>query len=149
MSATQFFGLLSTLTPLSFFLFMINGTIIQSSGHTRNLVFPLDASTALPCLCHHHLLTFTSKSFEISTMKLVCSAFSPFLQPLTDIRQTIIIFSSVQFSRLVMSDSATHGLLPARLLCPWDFPGKNTGVGYHFHLQGIFLTQESNPYFLH
>ena len=27
---------------------------------------------------------------------------------------------------------ATHGLSPARLLCPWDSPGKNTGVGCHF-----------------
>ena len=26
----------------------------------------------------------------------------------------------------------------SRLLCPWDFPGKNTGVVYHFLLQGIF-----------
>ena len=33
---------------------------------------------------------------------------------------------------------------PARLLCPWDFPGKNTGVGYHFLLRGIFPTQISN-----
>ena len=31
-----------------------------------------------------------------------------------------------------------------RLLCPWDSPGKNTGVGCHFLLQGIFLTQVSN-----
>ena len=30
------------------------------------------------------------------------------------------------------------------LLCPWDFPGKNTGVGCRFLLQGIFWTQESN-----
>ena len=37
------------------------------------------------------------------------------------------------------------GLKPAMLLCPWDFPGKNTGVGYHFLLQGIILTQGSNP----
>ena len=29
-------------------------------------------------------------------------------------------------------------------LCPWDSPGKNTGVGCHFLLQGIFLTQGSN-----
>ena len=29
-----------------------------------------------------------------------------------------------------------HGLQPTRLLCPWDFPGKNTGVGWHFLLQG-------------
>ena len=28
-----------------------------------------------------------------------------------------------------------HGLQPARLLCPWDFPGKNTWVGYYFLLQ--------------
>ena len=35
--------------------------------------------------------------------------------------------------------------LAARLLCPWDFPGKNAGVGCHFQLQGIFLTQGSNP----
>ena len=45
----------------------------------------------------------------------------------------------------VMSDSLPlHGLYPVRLLCPWDFPGKNTGVGCHFLLQGIFLTQGSN-----
>ena len=29
-----------------------------------------------------------------------------------------------------------HGLQPARLLCPWDFPGKNTAAGCHFLLQG-------------
>ena len=34
--------------------------------------------------------------------------------------------------------------LPARLFCPWDFPGKNTGVDCHALLQGIFATQESN-----
>ena len=39
--------------------------------------------------------------------------------------------------------------VPARLLCPWDSPGKNTGVGCHFLLQGIFPTQESNPSLLH
>ena len=32
-----------------------------------------------------------------------------------------------------------------RLLHPWDFPGKSTGVGCHFFLQGIFLTQGLNP----
>ena len=42
-----------------------------------------------------------------------------------------------------------HGLYPTRLLCPWDSPGKNTGVGCHFLLQGIFLTQRSNLRPLH
>ena len=37
-----------------------------------------------------------------------------------------------------------YGLQPARLLCPWDSPGKNTGVGCHFLLQGILPTQGSN-----
>ena len=37
----------------------------------------------------------------------------------------------------------------ARLLCPWDFPGRNTGVGSHSLLQGIFPTQGSNPNLLH
>ena len=38
---------------------------------------------------------------------------------------------------------------PTRFLCPWDFPGKNTGVGCHFLLQGIFPTQVSNPRLVH
>ena len=49
-----------------------------------------------------------------------------------------------------MSDSATSWIItPARLLCPWDSPGKNTGVGCHALLQGILLTQGSNPGVLH
>ena len=34
---------------------------------------------------------------------------------------------------------------PARLLCPWDSPGKNNGVSCHALLQGIFPTQGSKP----
>ena len=37
---------------------------------------------------------------------------------------------------------------PHRLLCPWDSPGKNTGVGCLSFLQRIFPTQGSNPGFL-
>ena len=33
-------------------------------------------------------------------------------------------------------------------LCPWDFPGKNIGVGCHFLLQGIFPSQGLNPHLL-
>ena len=42
-----------------------------------------------------------------------------------------------------------HGLQLARLLCPWNFPDKGTGVGGHFLLQGIFQTQELNPHLSH
>ena len=37
-----------------------------------------------------------------------------------------------------------YGLQPARLLCPWDSPGKNTGAGCHAFLQEIFPTQGLN-----
>ena len=36
-----------------------------------------------------------------------------------------------------------------KLLCPWDFQGKSTGVGCHFLLLGIFPTQGSNRGLLH
>ena len=42
-----------------------------------------------------------------------------------------------------MSDSVRpHGLQPTRLLCPWDSPGKNTGVGCHFLLQCMKVESE-------
>ena len=53
-------------------------------------------------------------------------------------------------SHSVVSDSLRP---PWTVACqaplPWDFPGKNTGMGCHFLLQGIFLTQGSNPSLLH
>ena len=51
--------------------------------------------------------------------------------------------------QIVSSSLRSRGLLPARLLCPWDFPGKNTEVGYHFLLQGIFPTQRLKPHLPH
>ena len=55
-----------------------------------------------------------------------------------------------KWSRSVTSSSLQpHGLWPTRLLHPWDFLGKSTGVGCHFLLQGIFLTQEWNLGLLH
>ena len=48
-------------------------------------------------------------------------------------------------SHLVMSNPFQHnGLHPIRLLCPWNSPGKNAGVGCHSLLQGIFPTQDLN-----
>ena len=43
-----------------------------------------------------------------------------------------------------MSDSVRpHRQQPTRLPCPWDSPGKNTGVGCHFLLQCMKVTSES------
>ena len=52
-------------------------------------------------------------------------------------------------SCLVVSNSCgPMDCSPPKLLCPWDFRGRNTGVGSHFLLQGIFLAQKSNPHLL-
>ena len=48
-------------------------------------------------------------------------------------------------SSVVSSSLQPHGLWPARLVCPWNSPGQNTGEGSHSLLQGIFPTQGSNP----
>ena len=54
------------------------------------------------------------------------------------------------FSRSAVSNSLPpHGVQRTRLLSLWDFPGKNTGVGSHFLLQGIFPTPGWNPGHLH
>ena len=53
------------------------------------------------------------------------------------------------FSHSVMSDSLwPHGLQHTVFLCAWHSPGKNTGVGCHALLQGIFPTQGSNQHLL-
>ena len=48
-----------------------------------------------------------------------------------------------------LSGYVTLWTVPAKLLCPWDSAGKNTGVGCHALLQGIFPVQGSNSHFLH
>ena len=65
-----------------------------------------------------------------------------------------LLFLSIYLKLLCVSCSVVstsfqpHGLWPTRLLCPWNFPDKNTGVGCHSLLQGIFPTQGSNLYLL-
>ena len=57
---------------------------------------------------------------------------------------------SESINHSVVSDSLRlHGLQSARLLFPWNSAGKNTGVGSHSLLQGIFLTQGWNLGLLH
>ena len=48
-------------------------------------------------------------------------------------------FSSVQF--FVILWTVAH----QATLCPWDSPGKTPGLGCHFFLQGVLLTQGPNP----
>ena len=52
-------------------------------------------------------------------------------------------------SRSVVSNSATPWTVAQQVLYPWNSPGKNSEVGCHALLQGIFLTQGSKSFLLH
>ena len=69
---------------------------------------------------------------------------------LKQFKQQMMCMAVCILSPSVVSDSLRpHRLQPARLLCPWDFTGKKTGVGCHFLLQQIFPTQGTNLRLLH
>ena len=59
---------------------------------------------------------------------------------------TLLLFTA---AKSCLTFLLPHGLYPIGLLCPWDFPGKNTGVGCNFLLQGILPTLGSNLGLLH
>ena len=67
-----------------------------------------------------------------------------------------LLLSNFHTFCFIESESASHSVvshslkpMDYRLLCPWNSPGKNTGVGCHSLLQGIFPTQGWNPGLLH
>ena len=69
---------------------------------------------------------------------------------MTYVRSETLLEENESASHSVESDHLRpHGLEPARLLCSWNSPGKNTGVGGHFLLPGISLTQGLNQGLLH
>ena len=68
-----------------------------------------------------------------------------FFWSLSNSEKSTADFGGEKKSHSVLSDPLQpHGLWPARLLCPWDSPGNNTGVGSHSLLQRIFPMQGSN-----
>ena len=82
------------------------------------------------------------------TMSLICPALTGGFSTTSATWEAIYCPKCASCS--VMSDSLRpYGLQPASLLCPCDSPGTNTRVGCHSLLQGIFLTQGSNPDLLH
>ena len=65
------------------------------------------------------------------------------LQPISNL--ITHVFQKVLVNSVVSDSLQNHRQQPSRLLCPRNSPGKDTGVGCHSLLQGIFLTQGSNP----
>ena len=91
-------------------------------------------------LCHHSgrdsllawmvLYGILVSSLAPPTSKSPCSSFTG-NPPSAHVLSCSVVFDSLQ----------PCGLQPARLLCPWDLPGKNTGVGCLPLVQGFFPTQ--------
>ena len=91
--------------------------------------------------CHRYPAAAAAKSLQ--SCATLCDPIdsSPPGSPIPGILQArtlewvAIAFSNAwkwKWSPSVVSDSSrSRGLQPTRLLCPWDFPGKNNGVGYH------------------
>ena len=86
------------------------------------------------------------RSYSCSEGKLKLK-FSPLWQKGGRIRIQTNHAGLVAQSCLTLCDPMHYGVL--RLLCLWDSPGKNSGVGCHFLFPGIFLTQGLNPHLLH
>ena len=124
-------------------------TTLPRHVHVRTWIGPWNSSLVWDSCCPRHGEVFNSVDFYRST----CS-------PLIDwggsgsFGSTHLLkptcwalggdwWRGLLFSRQVVSDSLLqpHGLQPTRVLCPWDSPGKNTGVGCYFLLQGILPTQ--------
>ena len=109
------------------------------------IIAPEKIQTSTP----YHYLGFvvnkqctTPQLTQIRTDKL--STLNDFQKLLGDINWIRPSFSSVQFSRSVVSDSVRpHRRQPIRLHRPWDSPGKNTGAGCHFLLQCMKVKSES------
>ena len=74
--------------------------------------------THVSCFLHWQVGAYTSTTWEPSIYTLLCYAKSLHPRPALCNPRTVA----------------------ARFLCPWNSPGKNTGEGCHFLLQGIFLT---------
>ena len=79
----------------------------------------------------------------VKSWEQLCTSRSVFLALSSGVYPLGLCFKWV-FS--VLSSSLwPHELQLTRFLCPWNFSGKNIVAGFHFLLQGIFLTQGSNP----
>ena len=106
---------------------LVSGALNSSSGQIHFLRFPF--LKRKQCMVH----IYCCKQHTIDHISALKS--SPPRGP--------VLCAALSCS--AMSDSATPGLYPARLLYPWDFPGRNIAVVCYFPLQGIFPTQGWHP----
>ena len=124
----SFYYALHFISPFKTFCLQILGVILNSI-----LSSYLGCHPFLSVLRWYCTVFFSSKFF---LFPCISQGFYP------DINNTVSC-------SLVSNSLWLHGLQPARLFCPWNSPGKNTGVCNHPLLQGIFPVQGLNAGLLH
>ena len=98
----------------------------------------LDGCTIYHCVC------------VFSCVLIFCNPMDVSLSELQDLMMDREAWGAVihgvakSWTRLSNWTELNWWTIAPRLLCPWDSPGKNTGGGCHFLLQGMFLTQGLN-----
>ena len=105
--------------------FLINEFTFSHLHHSRALIHSLGISF----------------KYSLKRLKVTCSIF-------TFYQHTSPCMNAYQVASVMFDSLRPYGPLPTRLLYPWDSPGKNTAMGYHALLQGIFPTQGSNSHLL-
>ena len=103
---------------------------VISPSHNRSDVLTMYT------LAHH------SSPQDIYKLSIDCEMKFKFLS--TYMLSCLVMFISLWPPWTVTCQAIPWTVAP-RLLCPWNFPGKNSGVSCHFPLQSIFLTQRLNP----
>ena len=116
---------------------LTGGSALRRDSRARQLV-----GRGKPGRCCRHWLGRASSGFC-----LACSESRPFRTNSEAMIRTRWVHAKSLQSCLTLCNPMDRG--PPQLLCPWDFPGKNTGVGCHALFQGIFLTQALKPHLLH
>ena len=123
---SSLFSFTPTMLPFDIIsTFLINEFTFSHLHHSRALIHSLGISF----------------KYSLKRLKVTCSIF-------TFYQHTSPCMNAYQVASVMFDSLRPYGPLPTRLLYPWDSPGKNTAMGYHALLQGIFPIQGSNPPFL-
>ena len=131
--------------PINIWIIRLSVLLQQTS--TYNLASSVDLLKGLLCwphFCkyacpHDSSISFWKLATDNMIWHIISLWYVIWIHPLMHVLCAVLCpFSRVRLLR-------PCGLQPTRLLCPWDSPGKNTGVGCHALPQGIFLIQGIKP----
>ncbi|KAB0370296.1 hypothetical protein FD755_018258, partial [Muntiacus reevesi] len=126
---------LTQLSLKTHFNFRLHGQSWLDLSNCETEVFLVLPSISFVMFCHQFISSHTGPCSDHHSVFLLHIPYSPN-------HQAVIKPSNI------LTHPLADATRPTRLLCPWDFPGKNTGMSYHFLLQGVFPTQGSKLHLL-